>query len=150
VAEARRRLSRVAAYALCSADGKILLCRIAQGATAASDGMWTLPGGGVDFGEDPSAAALRELTEETGLRGEIEELLAVDSNTGSFDDPGDGTPTDYHGIRVVYRVRVTGGTLRDETAGTTDACRWVPAQELCDLPLVDLARLGARLARLLP
>ena len=31
--------------------------------------FWTLPGGGINPGEDPSSAAVRELWEETGLRG---------------------------------------------------------------------------------
>ena len=31
--------------------------------------FWTLPGGGIDRGEAPSSAAVRELWEETGLRG---------------------------------------------------------------------------------
>ena len=31
--------------------------------------FWTLPGGGIDPGEDESAAAIRELFEETGLEG---------------------------------------------------------------------------------
>lgn len=140
-----RRLQRVAAYALCLDGDAILLSRIAPGATASSDGMWTLPGGGVDFGEDPRDAAIRELEEETGLVGEVVELAGVDSWTGSFLIPGDTVETDFHGIRILYRVRVVGGDLRDEVGGSSDTCRWVPAVELSSFPLVDLARLGARL-----
>jgi ADP-ribose pyrophosphatase YjhB (NUDIX family) len=78
VSDAPRRVTRVAAYALCSRGDEILLSRIAPGATASSDGMWILPGGGVEFGEHPRDAALRELAEETGLAGEIVELAEVD------------------------------------------------------------------------
>lgn len=92
---------------------------------------------------------LRELTEETGLVGEIVELAAVDSWAGHFADPRDGVPTDFHAVRILFRVRVTGGTLRDEIDGSSDACAWVPAAALGDLPLVELARTGARLAGLL-
>ena len=57
-----RHVTRVAAYALCKRDGRILLCRIGPGPWTAV-GRWTLPGGGIDFGEPPADAALRELTE---------------------------------------------------------------------------------------
>lgn len=147
--DAPRRVTRVAAYAVCIDGESILLSRIAPGATASSDGMWTLPGGGVDFGEHPRDAALRELVEETGLAGEIVELADVDSWAGHFADPRDGIPTDFHAIRVLYRVRVTGGALRDEVDGTSDTCAWVPRHGLDELPLVELARLGARIGGLL-
>jgi ADP-ribose pyrophosphatase YjhB (NUDIX family) len=143
---APRRVTRVAAYALCIDGDAILLSRIAPGATSTSDGMWTLPGGGVDFDEDPPDAALRELSEESGLLGEIVDLATVDSWRGEFTDPTDGILTDFHGIRIVYRVRVTGGELRDEVGGSSDTCRWVPRSELASLPLVELAEHGARLA----
>jgi 8-oxo-dGTP diphosphatase len=141
-----RRITRLAAYAL-SVDGDaILLTRIAKGATATSDGMWTLPGGGVEFGEDPRDAALRELTEETGLIDEIVDLATVHSWTGRFVNPADGLDTDFHGIRVIYRVRIIGGVLRDEVGGSSDTCAWVRRSELGDLPLVELAEVGIGLA----
>ena len=148
--DAPRRVTRVAAYALCTDGDAILLSRIARGATASSDGMWTLPGGGIDFGEDPRAAALRELEEETGLTGEVVELAGVDSWAGHFTDPRDGIPTDFHAVRILYRVRVTGGDLRVEVDGSSDACAWIPRAELETLPIVELVRTGARLLDLLP
>lgn len=143
-----RRLQRLAAYALCTDGEAILLSRIAQGATANADGMWTLPGGGVEFGEDPRDAAIRELAEETGLVGEIIELAEVDSAAGTFTDPHDRLPTDFHGVRIIYRVRIVRGELRDEVGGSSDTCAWVSGPDLDRLPLVDLARLGVRLAGL--
>jgi 8-oxo-dGTP pyrophosphatase MutT (NUDIX family) len=58
--------SRRAAYALCvDADGRLLLARCAAGEP--EPGAWTLPGGGVDWGEHPDDAVVRELEEETGI-----------------------------------------------------------------------------------
>ena len=141
-----RRETRVAAYALCTDGDAILLSRIAPGFTSSSDGMWTLPGGGVDFGEHPRDAALRELTEETGMTGEIVALAGVDSWAGHFVHPEDGVPTDFHAIRIIYRVRITGGDLRVEIGGSSDACAWVRRDDLAALPLVELAELGIGLA----
>ena len=139
-------MTRVAAYAVCTDGEAILLSRIAPGATTSSDGMWTLPGGGVDFGEDPRDAAVRELEEECGLTGEVVALAGVDSWASRFVNPEDGIDTDFHGIRIIYRVRVTGGELRDEVGGSSDTCAWIRRSDLAQLPLVELAQVGVRLA----
>jgi|SRR5919109_805528 8-oxo-dGTP diphosphatase len=140
------RITRVAAYALCTDGDTILLTRIAPGATASRDGYWTLPGGGIEFGEPPEHAAIRELAEETGLSGEVTGLAGVDSWAGRFVDPGDGVEKDFHAIRILYRVLINGGELRDEVGGSSDTGRWVRRGELEALPIVDLVQLGVRLS----
>jgi hypothetical protein len=43
-------------------------------------------------------------------------------------------------------VRPVGGELRDEPDGSTDCAQWFRLAEAATLPLVDLARIGLRLA----
>jgi 8-oxo-dGTP diphosphatase len=54
---------RVSVKGLCVRDGKILILKEAEHLS----GQWELPGGGLDFGEDPREGLRREIEEETGL-----------------------------------------------------------------------------------
>jgi ADP-ribose pyrophosphatase YjhB (NUDIX family) len=141
-----RQVTRVAAYALCvDADDRILLCRIAPGYWS-DNGSWTLPGGGLEFGESPADGVLRELTEETGLTGTVESLAEIQDWSGRWTHPVDGVDEAFHAIQLIYHAEITGGELRDELEGSTDAARWFTRAEAEALPLVDLARTGIRLA----
>ena len=51
-----------------------------------------------------------------------------------------------HAIRIVYRVRVTGGELRDEVDGSTDTCAWFTLDEASRLNLGGLAKHALSLA----
>jgi ADP-ribose pyrophosphatase YjhB (NUDIX family) len=129
------RYIRIAAYMLCrDAQDRVLLCRIAPGDPDAES--WTLPGGGLEFGEEPESGALRELEEETGLRGEIEGIVGVDSVHLGPDETVSGR--EVHALRIVYRGRVVGGELRDEIEGSTDHAAWLTPDDVAAAPLVDL------------
>ncbi len=130
---------RLAAYALIVRNHRILLCRLTD--QTGSAGMWTLPGGKVEFGEHPDNAVVREVLEETGLKVSTANVLAVSSELFHL------TGSRMHAVRIVYKVRVEGGSLRYEQGGTTDVCRWFTLDEARKLPLVSLGRLGLRLVR---
>ena len=134
--DGRSGVTKVGAYAFCvRSDGAVLLARIAPGFPDA--GSWTLPGGGVEFGEHPDDAVLRELREETGLTGERGQVVAVYSHTYERSPTGQGAS--LHHLGLIYEFRVAEGDLVHEVAGSTDLCRWVPQAELPLHPLVELA-----------
>ncbi|WP_336322613.1 NUDIX hydrolase [Streptomyces lavendofoliae] len=134
---------RVAAYAVCVRDGRILLAR-----GTADDGTkeWSLPGGGMDHGEDPYDTVVREVEEETGYRSEVTALLGLDS-VRRHHARRLGGGTDFHALRVLYEGRVTGGELRPEVGGSTDLAGWHPLDAVPDLARAGIVDVGLRLWR---
>jgi 8-oxo-dGTP diphosphatase len=128
--------TRLSAYAWCERDGAVLLVRIGEGYPDA--GSWSLPGGGLDFGEDPADGVLRELREETGLEGRIDDLVAILSIVLEPHETLSGHRVQLVGI--LYRVTPAGDELRDELVGSTDHAAWIPLADLDALPQVDLVR----------
>jgi len=88
-------------------DGRILLTRRS---IDPGRGLWTFPGGFVDFGETATDAAMRETLEETGLAVELTGLHNVYTYPGAP-------------VIIVYRARVTGGTLT--TCDENDCLEWI-------------------------
>lgn len=114
---------RLAAYALVRRGGEVLLTRIS--ATGAHPGAWTLPGGGVDHGESPAAALVREVREETGLDATVGDLLGVHDEHFTGTAPT-GRTEDFHGVHLVFAADVgTEDAGVVETGGTTDRVAWV-------------------------
>lgn len=101
------------------AAGRLLLV---QRANEPGRGLWSVPGGRVEPGEDDPAAVIREMQEETGLVVEPGALVGT-VRRGPF-------------LISDYRCTVVGGNLQ---AGDDAAdARWCAAADLAALPLVDL------------
>jgi 8-oxo-dGTP diphosphatase len=135
-------VQRVAAYGLVVVDDEVLLTRLSE--VTSAPGQWTLPGGGVDPGEHPRDAVVRELHEETGLSGRAVALLGVDSFS-TVRALADDVTERYHAIRVLYRVEVeASGPLRVlDVGGSTDEARWHRVGDLLGDAAGDEAATGA-------
>ncbi|WP_188838073.1 NUDIX domain-containing protein [Flexivirga endophytica] len=138
------RATRVGAYAVCIHDGSILLSH--QISAGPAQGKWTLPGGGVDFGEEPAGAAIRECREESGLVPELGQVLGIHSNTYESSDG-----IERHGIRILYRAVFAEGRPEpmNPNDGEIDQVGWFALDDLPS-PITDWARLGCRLATAVP
>ncbi|MBN9175576.1 MAG: NUDIX hydrolase [Microbacterium sp.] len=136
---------RVAAYAvIVDDDERILLSHWIEGRRPA----WTMPGGGLEPGEDPERAVKREVREETGYRAQVGELLGIHSRVIP---PGrripDGATEPLHTLRIVYRATIVGGRLRNEIDGSTDRADWFPLATVRSLQRVRLVDIALRLAK---
>lgn len=139
---------RVAAYAvIVDDDDRLLLSRWIQGRRPA----WTMPGGGLEDGEDPADAVRREVREETGYRVRVGELLGIHSHVipagRRIAKGGDGP---LHALRIVYRAHVTGGRLRDEVDGSTDRAEWFALPRVRELQRVRLVDIALEMAGVAP
>ncbi|MET1060264.1 MAG: NUDIX domain-containing protein [Nocardioides sp.] len=127
-----REQQRVAAYAVVTDEHDRVLLVL----SGPDDGdRWFLPGGGVEFGEDPEAALRREVMEETGQQVDGLTLRHVLSDVDSAAD------RELHSIRIIYDARVTPGReLRDEVDGSSVRASWVPLRDAPDLELAPFVR----------
>jgi len=136
-AEHQLRWRRAAAYVVCRDDeGRILLTRFFAQDNPDS-GRWTMPGGGMEWGETPEQTALRELEGEAGLHARLGAVVGVFSRWFTAEESAHGEAG--HVVGVVYEGTDVTGELRtafDE--GTTDAAVWFSLDEAHTLARVDL------------
>lgn len=115
------RLLVVGAGVFVHQDRRVLLTR------RADNGMWCMPGGGVEPGECVEMAARRELFEETGLiAGELT-LLGVFSGEGMDYTYPNGDMVSIVAVDFVCAEHT--GTLRPQAGEVTEA-RWFDVDAL--------------------
>ncbi|MDX9992839.1 MAG: NUDIX hydrolase [Anaerolineales bacterium] len=107
---------KVAAAALIVENGKILLVRRVN---EPHRGLWTLPAGFINSGEDPAGAAVRECLEETGLNVRTTRLLDIYARR---EHPRGAD------FVIFYQAQVESGTL--QPADDADAAEWFALEAL--------------------
>lgn len=142
---------------LFNAAGLVLVARRADLPNAeGAAGGWQLPQGGMDEGEDPAAAVLRELEEEIGTARA--EIVAEHPDWLTYDFPPE---LEARGFRIARRyrgqkqkwfaLRFTGTDadirLDADAHPEFDAWRWARLAELPDLAVPFKRAIYAELAR---
>lgn len=103
-------------------DGALLLVERGH---PPGQGLWSVPGGRVERGERMADAVLRELREETGLRGSCGPVVGWVERIAPS----------HHFVIVDFVVAVEPGEA--EAAGDAARVAWVPLDEVASWPLVD-------------
>ncbi len=128
---------RVAAYAVVlrapdDGDEWVLLSRLAPRVSA--EELWTLPGGGIDHGEHPRDALIREIKEETGLDALVGDTARVYSAHLPTLWRG-GSRQDYQALRLVFEAWVPPDAPEPrvlEVDGSTIEAAWVRVRDVRD------------------
>ncbi|TFG18062.1 MAG: NUDIX hydrolase [Promethearchaeota archaeon] len=88
---------------------------------------FALPGGGVEKGETPKKAVIREIKEETNLDVEIQNKIGV------YDDPGRDPRGNVHS--TVYKCKILGGKEKMKSGDDSEHVFLIPKQDLRNLKL---------------
>lgn len=123
------KYTHLGVYGILIEAGKILLIKKSRGP---HKGKWDLPGGTIEFGEEPYEALIREFHEETGLTDLQGNIKTATSYTMIYPYKEDQLE-ELHHIGIIYSVELLNNnyTLRTDGDGQ-DAleARWIPIGEL--------------------
>ncbi|HKU18975.1 MAG TPA: NUDIX domain-containing protein [Candidatus Saccharimonadales bacterium] len=120
---------RPSAYAIVVHDGKLLLSK--------QFSKFHLPGGGIELGETPEEAVIREVKEETGF--DVADPRPVEVMNSFFTWKDETEESHFHSVLIFYQCRFVGGEasiddIEEYEMGFGDMPEWIPLEELEHIP----------------
>jgi 8-oxo-dGTP diphosphatase len=104
--------------------------------------QWSLPGGGIDPGEEPADAVVREIWEETGIKVRPERVLSVQSGPDHFVTYTNGDQGVF--VMIIFLCTPIGGDLQPQDDESLEV-RYFPTHALPPLHERHSARIALAL-----
>ncbi|MGW2853401.1 NUDIX domain-containing protein [Streptomyces sp. NPDC001215] len=100
------------------------------------NGLWGMPGGVQEVGENIAGTVIREVLEETGIHVEVVGLVGIFTDPGHVIAFADGEVRQE--FSLCFRARPVGGEIK--VSSESFAVRWVPEAELESLDISPTTR----------
>jgi len=134
------KVQRPGVYAVVMDGERVLLTQLDR------SGRWTLPGGGIDLGEQPEVSLAREAYEETGLTLHDVRLAGVSTARWTGRAP-DRVVEDFQAVQLLYTATAPTDVEPHvvEVGGSTSAVAWMRTDDVVGRPLTYVALSGLSL-----
>lgn len=133
------KYTHLGVYGILMEDGKVLLIKKSRGP---HKGKWDLPGGTIEFGEDPYETLIREFDEETGLT-EIHGVIKTAASYTMIYPYQENEFEELHHIGIIYSVKLLDNKYILKTDGDGQdslGAAWIEIEDLQSLEITPFVR----------
>ncbi|MGF7050818.1 8-oxo-dGTP pyrophosphatase MutT (NUDIX family) [Paenibacillus sp. DS2015] len=134
------KYTHLGVYGVLIHDNKILLIKKARGPHT---GKWDLPGGTIEFGEEPYETLRREVKEETGI-GEIKGRIRTAESYELIYPYQENQLEEMHHIGIIYDVEIINHNYELKTDGDQEdslGARWIRLKELEEMEVTPMIKM---------
>lgn len=134
------KYTHLGVYGVLIKEGSILLIRKARGPYS---GKWDLPGGSIEFGEEPEQTLKREFQEETGLTAIHGTMKTAVSCTIIYQRTEDELEEMHH-IGIIYQVELEDDNAPIKREGDQQdslGSEWIPLEKLRFIPITPFVEM---------